>query len=400
MKKLSAVLLLSSALTLAACDKMGEQWLNPDASFASLDQPKVKGINETQEEMAKEATEAGDYGRAAQFYQLLVASGKGTPDDVRRYKFGMADSTRRLGQGEAALAMFEELYRDYPNDIDIMEGRALTLMATGKTADAGRAFEQVMEKDKKRWRTLNALGILFVTKNMVPEAMAYYEEALNNSPDNAAILNNVGLSYATDRNFSRAIEALQHASRVSKSPSQRKQIELNLAMVQGVSGNMDAARETASKYMEGPALDNNLGLYAHLAKDDNLAKTYLNMALSSSSIFYERAWENLGVVSNSNREGDALAPAPKASKKTVLPKTPAAKPVSNKKSRRGAKGKKIVEEAKQEVAPAEPAKPEEPRKLPEVEVNDKKALKAEDKPTLPSDNKPAAPAAVAPSEGD
>jgi hypothetical protein len=40
-----------------------------------------------------------------------------------------------------------------------------------------------------------------------------------------------------------------------------------------------------------------MGFYAHLAKDDALAKTYLNMAISGSSTFYERAWNNLDGIS-------------------------------------------------------------------------------------------------------
>jgi Flp pilus assembly protein TadD len=339
MKRIASALLVTSALTLSACGQAGQQWLDPDKTFALFDQPKVKTVNETQEDMAKEAA-AGDYGRAAQFYQQLIAAQKGTPEQMLRYKFGMADATRRVGDQQAALAMFEELSRENPTNLDVMEGKGLTLMATGKTVDAGRTFADIMEKDPKRWRTLNALGILFVTKNMVPEAIAYYTEALNNSPDNAAILNNVGLSYAVDRNFSRAIEALQTASRVSKVPSQRKQIELNLALLYGISGDMENARSVASKYIEGPALDNNLGLYAHLAKDDGLAKTYLNMALSQSTVFYERAWENLDVVNDNSRTEGASPPASVKSRSTgSLPKLDALQQPSEPQPDRNRSGK-------------------------------------------------------------
>lgn len=381
MKKLSALLMLSSALTLTACGQAGQQWLDPDKTFALFDQPEVKTVNATQEDMAKEAAAAGDYARAGQFYQQLVGSQKGTPEEVLRYKLGLADATRRLGDNEAALAMFEELHAQNPANLDVAEGRGLTLMATGKTSDAGRAFSEVLEKDPKRWRTLNALGILFVSKNMIPEAIAYYTEALNNSPDNAAILNNVGLSYAVDRNFPRAIEALQHASRVSKIPARRKQIELNLAMVHGVSGDLDTARDVASKYIEGPALDNNLGLYAHLAKNDNLAKTYLNMALSQSPTFYERAWENLDVVTNTGRNDGAK---PNVTEKSgsgaaALPKPeklnePA--PAVKKGKSRGGKAKKNKIAATD--TPAE-AVADTARALPEVAV-DNTAPKPEAKP--------------------
>ena len=301
MKRFSTGLLLTTCLALGACDQFGRQWIDPDKTFASLPQPDVKGVNGTQEDSAKAASAAGDYRRAVEFYEQLLGTSKATAAEMLRYKLGLAENMRRLGDYERALAMFEQLVRENPENLDAKEGRGLALMAMGKTVDAGRAFAEIMEKDGSRWRTLNALAILFVTKNMIPEAMAYYTEALKNSPDNPAILNNVGLSQASDRNFARAVDALQQASRLAKIPSQRKQIELNLAMVYGVSGDLETAKEIAGKYIDGPALDNNLGLYAHLAKDDALAKTYLNMALSQSQTFYARAWTNLDAINDASR---------------------------------------------------------------------------------------------------
>ena len=375
--------MLATSLSLGACGTIaGQQWLEPDTTFAKLPQPEVKGVNETQEAMAKEAAANGDFNRAGQFYAQLVGSQKGTPEQVLRYKIGLADANRRLGNNEAALAQFEELHQQNPTNLDIAEGRGLSLMASGKISDAGRAFSEVLEKDPKRWRTLNAVGILFVTKNMVPEAIAYYTEALASSPDNSAVLNNVGLSYAIDRQFDRGIQALDQASRLAKSPAQRKQIDLNLAMVTGVSGDIETAREIAGKYLEGPALDNNLGLYAHLAKDDALAKSYLNMALSQSPVYYERAWENLDTINDAGRTDStdakpATAPA-KLPKLDALkaPEAVAPAPTGKKKSSRRSS--------------REPPKPEAgPVVMPEISVEKEVSAPEKTVEQKPVDAKPA-----------
>lgn len=313
---ISAILLVSIALPLASCGVAGKQWLNPDKTFASLEQPDVKGVNDSQEETAKEAMGSGDFARSAKFYEMLVASEKGSKEQILRYKIGLATAMRRMGDNERALAIFEVLTRDNPANLDAAEGRALTLMAMGKTLDASRGFSEIVEKDAKRWRTLNALGILFVTKNMIPEAMSYYTEALKFSPDNSAVLNNMGLSQAVDKNYQRAVDVLEQASRLSKVPSQRKQIEMNEALVYGVSGDLDKAREIAAKYYDGAALDNNMGLYAYLSKNDGLAKTYLNMALGQSQTYYERAWSNLDMVNDAGSapSTNAVEPNPKLPK--------------------------------------------------------------------------------------
>lgn len=379
MKKYSLLITVSMALTLTGCGQAGQQWWNPDATFASLGQPDVKGVNDTQEDSAKEAVAAGDFTRAAKFYEILGSSGKGTKEQMLRYKLGYANAIRRMGDNDRALNLFDELVKESPENLDVAEGRALTLMAVGKTLDASRGFSDIVEKDPKRWRTLNALGILFVTKNMIPEAMTYYTEALKYSPDNPAVLNNIGLSQAIDKNYKRATDVLDQANRMSKNPAQRKQIDLNLAMVYAVAGDLDKANELASKYYDGAALDNNMGLYAHLSKDDGLAKTYLNMALSQSPTYYERAWSNLDALNDNDNDSSKA----KEIKKTIAPvaepkaveKAPEEK-VSNSKNSKSSRGKT---DKRAPVAKAE-AKSE-PKAEPKVEV--KQETKAEEKAVEP-----------------
>ncbi|MCE3006016.1 MAG: tetratricopeptide repeat protein [Rickettsiales bacterium] len=311
MRFLPLILLLPM---LVACnDPTVDQWIDPDKTFAKLPQPDVPSVNQTLEKSANDALEAGDIKRASQFYKQLLDSDKATAADKMRYRTALADASRRAGDDAGARKLFDEILKDDPSNLDALEGKGLTLMAQGKSAEAGRVLAQVLEKDPKRWRTLNALGILFVTKNMIPEAVEYFTEALKVSPDNSAVLNNVGLARAIEGNFPRAIEALQQAVKMSSTDARRKQVNLNLALVYGISGDMDSAKVVAEKYLEGAALDNNLGLYSHLAKNDELAKTYLNMALTRSPTYYERAWQNLNVITNQSN------PDTKANPRGVAP---------------------------------------------------------------------------------
>ena len=39
-----------------------------------------------------------------------------------------------------------------------------------------------------------------------------------------------------------------------------------------------------------------MGFYSYLAKNNELAKGYLNMALTQSPTYYERAWKNMGAL--------------------------------------------------------------------------------------------------------
>lgn len=292
------ILMLSALLALAACDKgsIGKQWLDPDKEFKEFDQPDVPTQRTMLEKSAHDALEKGDTKRAVQFYEQLLDQSKLKGKEKLRFEIAYSDAVRRDGDYDKALRMFESLQKKNGENPEVLEGKALTLMSMGKTQEAGRVFKQVMQLDKKRWRTLNGLGILFATRNLIPESMAYYAEALRVSEDNPAVLNNVGLSQAITRNFPRAIQAMEQAMRVAPSDMRRKQIELNLALIYGVKGDLDAAKAIAEKHLKGPALDNNMGLYAYLSNNKELAKTYLNQALTGSVVYYDRAWKNLEVV--------------------------------------------------------------------------------------------------------
>lgn len=289
-------LILASATLLSACNATTKQWLEPDKEFKEFAQPDVPTMQTTMEEAATKAVKDGDYAKASQIYGQLLDRKNLSKEDGETYKIALADINRRLGKFDTAIEQYDNVLDTNSSNLDALEGKGLALMSQGQIAEAGQVFKTVLAQDAKRWRTLNALGILFTTKNMIPEAMAYYSEAMKMSADNPAILNNVGLTQAINHNFPRAIQAMQQAVRVAPNDARRKQIDLNLALIYGISGDMDKARSIAEKHLKGPALDNNLGLYAHLANNQELSKAYLNQALSDSTTYYERAWKNLDII--------------------------------------------------------------------------------------------------------
>lgn len=309
------VLLLSILPLLSACDisASASRMFDPDVEFAKLDQPEVDTVSSALERSAKDAMQNGEFRRAAQFYKQLLDKQQDNP----AYMVGLADAVRRAGDVVEAEELYQTVISKHPSNMDALEGKGLSQMAQGNTVEAGKTLAAVLEKDPRRWRTLNGLGLLFTTKGLVDDAIEYFKEALVHNPRHPSILNNIGLAYAIDGNYPLAIKQLQGASRYTKPDSyQRRQVDLNLAMVHGLSGDMRQAEILASKYLEGPALANNLGLYAFMADDETLAKSYLNGALSNSAQFYERAWENLSMIEEAteNQSGGTSQPDPRKEK--------------------------------------------------------------------------------------
>ncbi len=277
---------------LASCDARPQSQLDKRNLLDKLlvDGPKVTGVSAALEDSAKAAEESKNYDRALQFYEQLLDK---NPDNVK-YRLKYAENLRRAEQPDKALQYYNVVLKETPDDVVALEGKGLTLITKGDFTEAGNVFEQVMAQDAKRWRTLNGVGLLFVSRNMPDEALAYFDSALENAPDEPTVLNNKGLTQALQADYPKAIDTLNRASSKVKTKSlERKRIDLNLALVLGLSGDLNRAENVAERHLSEVAVQNNLGFYAKLANDDKLAKAYLNSAISGSSTFYERAWQNL-----------------------------------------------------------------------------------------------------------
>ena len=294
-------MLCTTVLSVTACEFRRPDRVDGKVVLNEMESPEVEGFDATLLKSAKEAEKKSEHERAAQFYAQLIDRDK---DNVS-YLLGFAENSRRSGKLAAAISAYEAMLLLKPDHISAMEGKGLALLDKGEFDLSGEVLTRVMEKDPKRWRTLNGMAILFVMQEMYSEAMAYFTEALTQKPNYPPVLNNVGLTLAINGKTDGAIQALQKAAQFAgSSPKLREKIELNLAMVYGVAGKLDRAKATAGRHLSGPALHNNLGFYAHLAKDDVLAKSYLNMALMGSPRHYERAWTNLDRLEKQENKAD------------------------------------------------------------------------------------------------
>lgn len=286
-------LYLGVILSLAACTPQPGADLDGRSLLDQIAGPSVDGVEKTLLDSAKQATEQQDFNRAGQIYKQLLDR---RPKE-KLYLLGMAESFRRLGHYDEAIGYFDQVLKQDSEQLDALEGKGLSVMAKGDTTEASKFFSQVVKQDSKRWRTLNAIGILFSLKQMVDEAMAYYDEALLYSKNNLSVLNNVGLSLLINKEYDKAIETLEKASLKAASGSEeKKRVDLNLALAYGMAGRLEEAEDVASEHLSEAALYNNMGLYAKLGEDPEVARGYLNMALMNSTVFYERAWHNLEML--------------------------------------------------------------------------------------------------------
>ncbi len=287
----TASLIFCLVLPLWACDRVAPKTTLDEAKLASeVKTADVKGVDNSLYDEAKKADSTGAYEKSAQLYRQLFDKDQNSDT----YTLGFADALRKSGDYKPSMMYYDKVIASQPDNLDAKEGKALAMVMDGDFEKAKSILNEVIGKDSKRWRSVNALGIIAAVNNNTQGAIEYFRKASDINPNSPSVLNNIGLALAINRDYEGAVKALELASaNTREGTNERKQADLNLSLVYGVSGQTDKAAMYARKHLKEAEVYNNLGYYAHLAKDPGLAASYLNMALVQSPVYYRKAWDNL-----------------------------------------------------------------------------------------------------------
>lgn len=322
---------LCSLLALALGGCSGIEQLNPMRSeerreiLESAPGPEVESVEAVLRKSAVFSEKSGNFPKAAESYGRLAEMTNAAADKVAQ-----AENLRRSGKTADAVRIFDEVLEEEPENVDALEGKALALLSRGSFEQANTYLKQVLATDEPRWRTLNAAGVSFALQGEYRDAIEYFKAALEVEPKNTTVLNNVGLVLALRQDYENAAQYLERASLLTPWHGERRgRIDLNTSLVFGLMGDIENAEKYAKPYLNEAELYNNLGLYASLQEDEALAKSYLNMALTNSPVYYDKAWRNLEHVGK--RRGEAArspeSSSPPSPAKAPLPVAPQMKPV-------------------------------------------------------------------------
>jgi Tfp pilus assembly protein PilF len=120
-------------------------------------------------------------------------------------------------------------------------------------------------------------------------AVAAYDKALAERPNNAMILNNRGFSNFMQGNMDEAIADLQRALRLDP---KLQPARVNLRLAHAWTGHYLHALSGATD-KELPEVLNNIGYVAMMRGDLDNAEAYLQRAMEADPGFNEKAWNNL-----------------------------------------------------------------------------------------------------------
>lgn len=239
-------------LLLAACQTTGEE------TGLSSD----KQIGNTLNEAVAEAEQANDWPAAAEYYHSLFERAPNDEKIALRY----ARALRYSGFGPEAAAVLTPFADAHPANAALKIELGKCLIAASQPDRAVGVLKQALALTPRNWDILSALGIAYDYQDMHAEAQESYLKALDLSPDNAVVLNNLALSQAKSGALPIAIATLERAA---KQPRARMQIRQNLAVLLAFKGDAQSAERLARQDLPADMAGRNSSLFRLFSAPSN-----------------------------------------------------------------------------------------------------------------------------------
>lgn len=225
-------------------------------SLAKIDDPRVF-LNTA----AQISESERNYESAAGHWAQLYATEPSNAD----YAKNLSENLRYIGRYEDAERILRQAMRDKPNDVDLEEELAKTLIASGRLREGAAMLTKLAERpnlpQSRVSKLRSAIGVAFDRAEKHEQARASYELALRADPLNAIALSNLGLSYALSGDLDLAEEKLREAL---IAPNASMQVRQNLAMVLALKGESAAAERLARQDLPPGVASQIVGYYGSI----------------------------------------------------------------------------------------------------------------------------------------
>jgi Flp pilus assembly protein TadD len=185
-----------------------------------------------------------------------------------RLGLAYAGQLKALGQTEQQLQVLKTLTASHPGDQQLLAIYGKQLAEAGKSAKAADALEKAIAAGNSDWRTYSALGSVLDQQGKYPDARSKYEQALRLAPDQITVLNNLGMSYALEGDLAKAEATLRHANKLPASKGEPR-IRQNLALVVGLQGRFDEARQITSQDLPPDQVEANMAYLKKMLSQPN-----------------------------------------------------------------------------------------------------------------------------------
>ncbi|TNE36555.1 MAG: tetratricopeptide repeat protein [Alphaproteobacteria bacterium] len=284
MNKTLIASILGLAVLQSACssDLLGKQDFSaPPDSPATLQH---RDVDSTFARGLRQLADGDAEGAQASFSKVLTAE----PDN-KDALFGLAESNLALGHTEDARTLYQELVTDDTFRARAFQGQGLAFLRDGQSDRALVNLSSAVDADQSLWRSWNAMGQIYDSREAWDDANNAYAFGLLQNPNSVALRNNVGMSLLLQ---DKPDEALKHFEAALNIDPRNQTATSNRQITLAKLGRYSEALEGVSQQDRYIAL-NNIGYIAMLKGDLKRARHYFNLAAEESPAYYKTAEENL-----------------------------------------------------------------------------------------------------------
>ncbi len=208
-------------------------------------------------EAAQQSASANDYPAAAAHWGAIYDE---DPSNVQA-AVNFAVNLRYIGGPREAIIILDKALAAHPDDPLLLTERSKAHTAAGDLELALADIERALKAPVKIWSTYSTHGVILDRQGHQAEAEVAYQKALELSPGNPKILNNMALSLAMAGRLDEAISTLRRAAQHVESTVQIRQ---NLSLLLAMKGETDEAGELARADLPAAISANNIAYFQSL----------------------------------------------------------------------------------------------------------------------------------------
>ena len=147
------------------------------------------------------------------------------------------------GRNDQSLAVMQQVAIAHPKDRDVLSAYGKALAAAGNLPKALETVRRAQTPDQPDWRLFSAEAAILDQMGDSAQARTLYRKALDIQPNEPTVLSNLGMSYVLTNDLAAAEQYLREAAR---QPGVDSRVKQNLALVVGLQGRFDEAKQIAS----------------------------------------------------------------------------------------------------------------------------------------------------------
>lgn len=218
---------------IAACLVLGACAQSPKPSI-----PNVLALNDEPEQTS--AAARSDLEKATEYWGKEYAQ---NPRDLQT-ALNYAKDLRAMGEKQRALSVLQQASLFHGQNRELASEYGRLALELDQISVANRLLAAADNPARPDWRVISARGTVLAKQGKYKEAIPYYERALSLAHDHPSILSNLALAHAMNGEPARAEGMLRKAAAADRNSLKIRQ---NLALVLGLEGKYDEAKQVASR---------------------------------------------------------------------------------------------------------------------------------------------------------